>query len=148
MAPAEELLTTASIIPLAEWAEQRDTALGLSIVVVQVEPADNVATLVRDLDAIDVIVVNFPTFKDGRGFSHARLLREKYGYKGKLHATGHLIRDQYLFLDRCGFDSVDAQGADLEAALGETSVFYQPTADGRAVAPRARHGIGLSAAAE
>jgi uncharacterized protein (DUF934 family) len=63
--------------------------------------------------------VEFAKSGEGRGFSQARMLRERYGYEGELRARGALGRDQLFFLARCGFDAFDLHlGEDLEAALG------------------------------
>src|SRR6202040_857204 len=66
-----------------------------------------VAELAPYLDRLAVIVLMFPNFKDGRGYSQARLLRERHGYRGELRAAGQILRDQFLFLVRAGFDALD-----------------------------------------
>ncbi len=80
-----------------------------------------------------LIAINFPSFTDGRGFSTARLLRERYGYQGELRAVGHVIQDQLFYLRRCGFDAYDLrEGTDLEAALASLEDFttsYQAATD-------------------
>jgi uncharacterized protein (DUF934 family) len=89
----------------------------------------------------------FPTFRDGRAYSQARLLRERYQFCGELRATGQVLRDQMLFLHRAGFDAFevtkDSDAAAFAEAVHRYSVFYQPTGDGRAstlTARRARDG--------
>ncbi len=62
-------------------------------------------TLVPWLKALDLVLVEFPKFRDGRGFSIGRVLREKYGFQGDIRATGHFLPDQFLFLQQCGFTS-------------------------------------------
>jgi uncharacterized protein (DUF934 family) len=88
------------------------------------------------------VALVFPTFRDGRGYSQARLLRERYHFRGELRATGQVLRDQLLFLQRAGFDSFeltkDADAAAFAAAVCRYSVFYQPAADGRASTLTAR----------
>ncbi|MBX2807381.1 MAG: DUF934 domain-containing protein [Cellvibrionaceae bacterium] len=94
-----------------------------------------------DLDAIasallsrPLIAIDFPLFTDGRGFSLARLLRDRYGYRGDLRACGHIIRDQLCYLKRCGFNEfspADKQ-LDLNAALASLNDFseaYQTGSD-------------------
>jgi uncharacterized protein (DUF934 family) len=102
----------------------------------------NVAELAPHLDRLALVALVFPTFKDGRAFSQARLIRERYGYRGELRATGQVLRDQFLFLLRAGFDafevSKDADASAFAEVLRRYSVFYQPTGDGRATALRAR----------
>jgi uncharacterized protein (DUF934 family) len=101
-----------------------------------------VAELVPYLDRLAVVVLIFPTFKDGRAYSQARLLRERYGYHGELRATGQILRDQFLFLVRAGFDALDvAKASDVDAfaaALKRYTVFYQTAPEGRAAAARLR----------
>src|SRR5439155_14573700 len=84
-----------------------------------------------------LIALVFPKFSDGRAFSQARLLRERYGFRGELRATGQVLRDQFLFLLRAGFDAFevtkDADAAAFTDAERRYSVFYQPTGDGRPI---------------
>ena len=88
----------------------------------------------------------FPSFRDGRAYSQARLLRERHGFEGELRATGQVLRDQFLFMLRAGFDAFEViKDADAEAfaqASRRYSVFYQPTGDGRATARAARARTG------
>ena len=80
--------------------------------------------------------------RDGRAYSQARLLRETYAFRGTLRATGDVLRDQFHFLIRAGFDSFEVKKpADASAfvqAASRYSVVYQPTADGRVPALRRR----------
>ncbi|WP_259782648.1 DUF934 domain-containing protein [Aestuariispira ectoiniformans] len=140
------------LIPLAVWAEHREGLLETNTNYgVVLQPGDEVDALVADLDRLDVVVVTFPAFSDGRGFSQARLLRERHGFRGEIRAAGHIIQDQYLYLDRSGVDTLEV--ADEKAVKGwleaieEISVFYQPTGDGRLTANRLRHGGKASSAA-
>ena len=95
----------------------------------------DVAQLTPHLDRLALIALVFPAFKDGRAYSQARLLRERHGYRGELRATGDVLRDQFLFLLRAGFDAFEVKKeADAEAfaaAIARYSVFYQPTGAGR-----------------
>jgi uncharacterized protein (DUF934 family) len=101
-----------------------------------------VAELVPHLDRLALVALVFPKFKDGRAYSQARQLRERYGFRGELRATGEVLRDQFLFLDRAGFDAFevkkDADAAAFVEATSRYSVFYQPTGDGRPTVLRAR----------
>jgi uncharacterized protein (DUF934 family) len=101
-----------------------------------------VAELEPYVDRLAVIVLAFPNFKDGRGYSQARQLRERYKFAGELRATGQILRDQFLFLVRAGFDSLEVKkSADAEAfaaTLARYSVFYQPVGDTRVAAPQRR----------
>lgn len=99
---------------------------------VQLEPGQEPDVLFAHLEQIELIVINFPVFTDGRGFSYARHLREQ-GYRGELRAAGHFIRDQLTYLQRCGFDAFQmADETDLEEALeslGDFTEFYQAADD-------------------
>jgi uncharacterized protein (DUF934 family) len=102
----------------------------------------NVTDLAPFLDRLALVALVFPNFKDGRAYTQARVLRERYGFRGELRATGQVLRDQFVFLVRAGFDGLDvAKAADAEAfasALARYTVFYQPTGEGRATAARLR----------
>lgn len=101
-----------------------------------------VAELVPYLPQLALVALVFPTFRDGRAYSQARLLRERHGYRGELRATGQVLRDQFLFLVRAGFDAFevnkDADAAAFAESIARYDVFYQPTADGRTTVVRAR----------
>jgi uncharacterized protein (DUF934 family) len=103
---------------------------------------DPVESLAPEIERLQLIVLNFPKFTDGRAYSQARLLRERLGYRGELRATGAVLRDQLPFLLRCGFDSFESDQPGFAEALakGQTlfSVVYQPTLDGRATAAQLR----------
>jgi uncharacterized protein (DUF934 family) len=98
----------------------------------------DVDDLVPHLDRLAVIALVFPTFRDGRAYSQARLLMERYNYRGELRATGQVLRDQFLFMLRAGFDAFDVKKESDAQAFADTvarySVFYQPTGDGRITA--------------
>jgi uncharacterized protein (DUF934 family) len=94
--------------------------------------------LVPYLNQLAAVALVFPTFRDGRAYSQARLLRERHGYRGELRATGQVLRDQFLFMLRAGFDAFEVKkDSDAEAfanTVKRYSVFYQPTGDGRITA--------------
>ncbi len=70
-------------------------------------PAGTTADLiVPHLNRLDLVVVEFPKFRDGRGFTVARTLREKHGFKGDIRAIGHVLPDQFAALVQCGFSSI------------------------------------------
>ncbi len=98
--------------------------------------------IAENVQRFALIALEFAKFTDGRAYSYARTLRERYGYRGELRAVGHVLRDQLLFMQRCGFDSFELARADaaeaFAKALAELSVWYQPAADGRATAETLR----------
>ena len=94
--------------------------------------------LVPYLDRIAAVALVFPTFRDGRAYSQARLLRERFSWRGELRATGQVLRDQFVFMLRAGFDAFEVKKQSDAEAFAQTakrySVFYQPTGDGRLTA--------------
>jgi uncharacterized protein (DUF934 family) len=102
----------------------------------------NVSELAPYLDRLALVVLVFPNFKDGRAYSQARILRERHRFRGELRAAGHILRDQFLFLHRAGFDAFEvtkpADAAGFVETIGHYSVFYQPAADSRLPAFRRR----------
>ncbi|NWG23767.1 MAG: DUF934 domain-containing protein [Pseudorhodoplanes sp.] len=102
----------------------------------------NVEELAPYLDRLALVTLDFPKFRDGRAYSQARILRERLGFRGELRATGDVLRDQFLFLIRSGFDAFEVRKEVDALAFAEAvtrySVFYQPAADGRQTALRQR----------
>jgi uncharacterized protein (DUF934 family) len=90
--------------------------------VLRFEPGDDPGAVV--IEGVSRIEVNFPKFGDGRGYSIARLLRTRYGYRGELRAVGHITRDLLFFLERCGFDSYELrEGENPDQALASFEDF-------------------------
>jgi len=98
----------------------------------------DVDDLVPYLDRLAAVALVFPTFRDGRAYSQARLLRERFLYHGELRATGQVLRDQFVFMLRAGFDAFEVRKQADAEVFAQTakrySVFYQPTGDGRVTA--------------
>ena len=118
------------IVPLAMWHGQRDRLIARpSRLGVWLDSNEEPAAIAEDLRLFGVVAVNFPKFGDGRGYSIARLLRERYGWKGELRAFGDIWRDQLFFLAGCGFNSFALrEGEDPRealAAFGDFSETYQ-----------------------
>ena len=93
------------IVPLALWQERRAALHARGDVGVWLAPADDPAKLAADVGTLPLIAVDFPQFTDGRGYSTARLLRDRYGFKGELRAIGDVLRDQLYAYSECGFDA-------------------------------------------
>ena len=92
--------------------------------VLTVQPGDDLEALAQRLPQAERVEVHFPKFGDGRGFSIARLLRERYGYRGELRAVGHVVRDHLQPMAAVGFDAfLLKEGEDAEAALAAFSDF-------------------------
>lgn len=120
---------------------------------VRIEAGDDVKRLIPALDRVRLVEIDFPRFRDGRGFSSARILREA-GYQGEIKATGDVLVDLVWFMRRCGFDSFAPDAAfnlaDVETALGHYQYVYQDAADGAVPIwalrhPELRHGTAESA---
>ena len=108
------------IVPLELWMERRAALIARGDVGVWLAP---------DVARLPVFAVDFPQFTDGRGYSHARLLRDRYGYAGELRAIGDVQRDQLYYLSQCGFDAFairdDRDAEDALASLDDFSDGYQ-----------------------
>jgi uncharacterized protein (DUF934 family) len=118
------------IVPLAAWQAGRDALLARpGRIGVWLDGGDGPETIAGDLERLAVVAVNFPKVSDGRGYSSARLLRERYRYKGELRAIGEVLRDQLLFLEQCGFDAFalrnDQNAEDALRAFDDFSDAYQ-----------------------
>ncbi|MCB1674804.1 MAG: DUF934 domain-containing protein [Halioglobus sp.] len=116
------------VLSLDQWLALADKARSG----VQLEPGQAPAPLLEHLDDIALVVIYFPVFTDGRGFSYGRELRER-GYKGELRAAGQFLQDQLTYLRRCGFNAFQmADEAELEEArarLYDFSDQYQASID-------------------
>ena len=120
------------IVTLARYREQagqlveRYPALGVRIA------SDKLPSEIVEPQRLAVIAIEFPRFTDGRGYSVARMLRQRHGFAGELRAVGWVLRDQLRAMERCGFDAFELQpGKSLESALeafAEFSVTYQSDA--------------------
>ena len=94
------------IFPFAVWQARKAEIISThKRIGLLLQPADRVAEIVADLDYFIVIAINFPKFVDGRGYSSASLLRQRYNYQGELRAVGDVLHDQLFFMQRVGFDS-------------------------------------------
>jgi uncharacterized protein (DUF934 family) len=109
---------------------------------VRLASQETAGELAGHLAALSLVALEFPTFKDGRAYSTGRLLRERYHYKGELRAVGNVLRDQFLFMLRCGFDAFEVaseqEAGAWKKAMDEFSVWYQAAADDRQPAARLR----------
>lgn len=122
------------IVPLALWQARREELLAHpGRIGVWLDSHQGPEPVAQDLAGFALIAINFPKFTDGRGYSTARLLRHRYGYRGELRAIGDVQRDQVLYLARCGFDAFALKkGQDPRAALSAFADFseaYQNAVD-------------------
>lgn len=122
------------IVPLSVWVAQKAQLQARKDVGVWLDSDEIAEDIGEEANNFPVIGVNFPGFMDGRAFSTARILRERYGFKGELRAVGNFIRDQLCYLRRCGVNAFAFANpeADLEVAvksLADFNEYYQASVD-------------------
>jgi uncharacterized protein (DUF934 family) len=152
--PAVDALPAGKIIvPFALWKEHKPAIVASRAkedIGVWLAPDDEPADIVADFAQISVIAVDFPVFRDGRGFSIGRLLRERYQWTGELRAIGDVLRDQVRLMLRCGFDAfavrADKDIADAMKAFDDFTVQYQGAFDDPSPLFRRRAATAASAA--
>lgn len=131
-APADLPSGQPAIVPLALWLAGRDALLERGEIGVWLKPADDPDLLAGDCRSLPLIAIDFPQFTDGRGYSIARILREKHGFADELRAIGDVLRDQLYYLRQCGFNAfavrADGDLADALNGLTDFSDNYQATA--------------------
>ncbi len=117
-------------ITLVQWKEGvRPEAAHFALFIPNTE---DIAPLADAVSSAAAIILTFPTFMDGRAYSQARMLRERFGFRGEIRARGAIVPDQALFMARAGFTTLeigDADPAPFLDALAAYSVFYQYAAD-------------------
>jgi len=133
------------IISLTRFQTEGEALLGEGRAVgVRVESHEEVEALAYDLPQLAVVALAFPKFGDGRAYSSARLLRERFNFKREVRAVGDALREQAGYMVRCGFDAFEpADGstlADWERATQRYRHVYQRSSDGRAPASAERGG--------
>jgi uncharacterized protein (DUF934 family) len=122
------------IVSLKRWQAERDTLSrrngGIGV---RLAGSDSPEAIKDDLARLQVVALEFSQFKDGRSYSLARLLRERYGFKGQIRAVGDVLHDQLFFMRRCGVDAfelrADRPAEDALRAFKAFSVTYQAAAD-------------------
>jgi len=123
-----------ALIPLAVWQARRGelaARVARDELGVWLDAGEGPEDIADDLAHFAVIAVNFPKFTDGRGYSTAALLRTRYGYSGELRAIGEVLRDQFNYMTRSGFDALQPRAgrytdAQLEAAVASITDFTEP----------------------
>jgi uncharacterized protein (DUF934 family) len=138
------------IVTLEQWQDGRERLRGHNgHLGLRLRSDQSPAQIADDLQHFDLVALEFPRFGDGRAYSYARLLRERYGFKGELRAVGNVLRDQLAFMVRCGFDSFEvANDKAVEAwreAMAEFTQWYQPTGNSRASLGALRRGASHKA---
>lgn len=141
--PAEGAL----LLSLEQWQQWRTKLIERGARVgVRLASDQHPEALADDTDRLSMIALEFPSFRDGRAYSYARLLRDRFGYAGELRAVGDVLPDQLLYMQRVGFDAFEIDSDDpvavYEDAINEFGVVYQPAGDDRIPALRLRHTRG------
>jgi uncharacterized protein (DUF934 family) len=121
------------IVSLERWQQQQDIQDRKDIGILIKNDTD-LSAVAQEITKQPLIAIDFPVFMDGRGFSLARLLRERYKFEGEIRAVGHVIRDQLCYLKRCGFNafSFTDESVNLKDALASLNDFteaYQTSVD-------------------
>ncbi len=124
----------AVIVSLERWLNEsvelrkRNEHIGVSL-----RNDQSPSQIIDDLEAVSLVQLDFPAYTDGRAYSAARLLRQRYGFKGEIRAAGNVLRDQYPLMLRCGFDSfIVNEGIDVAAWQASAEAIgtpYQTAAD-------------------
>ena len=123
------------IVPFDYWRNYREMpARHKGRIAVCLNGDDSLEDFSDSLGSFELIALEFPKFTDGRSYSHARLLRDRFGFKGEIRAVGDVLRDQLFFMQRCGIDSFqlreDKNPEDALKGLSDYTVKYQTAADG------------------
>jgi uncharacterized protein (DUF934 family) len=123
------------VVSLKRFIAEGDALSAGRKVGVLIQPDESVEDLAYDLPRLAVVALTFPKYRDGRAYSSARLLRERYKYAGEIRAVGDVLREQAQHMVRCGFDAFEpADGSDPEAWLKAAHRYrhvYQRAADTR-----------------
>lgn len=130
----ETLPEGAIVVSLKRFQAERDALLARNTpLAIRLTADQSPEALAADVHHFALIELEFPKFKDGRGYSWARQLRQRLGFNGELRAVGEVLRDQWLFMSRCGIDAFEVRPGtrieDFHAAMAEQTVFYQPASD-------------------
>jgi len=130
IADDEEVANGDITLSLSRWNKEKSTlANHQGNIGIRVSPADNVSEIADDLKDINLVAVELPAFTDGRAFSHARLLRSRYGYEGEIRAIGSYMADQAFYLQRVGVNAFELENTEelsaILSTLNDFTVKYQ-----------------------
>jgi uncharacterized protein (DUF934 family) len=134
VADDEPLPEGAIVVSLKRWQAERETLAARNEPLgVRLTSEQSPEALGQDIHHFALIELEFPKFRDGRGYSWARVLRQRLGFAGEIRAVGDVLRDQWLYMSRVGVDAFEVRPGtrieDFRAALAEQTVFYQPASD-------------------
>lgn len=125
IADDEEITNGDITVSLGRWNKEKSAlANHQGNIGIRIAPADDAAEIADDLKSINLVAVELPAFTDGRAFSHARLLRSRYGYQGEIRAIGNYMADQAFYLQRVGVNAFEFNNAEeLSTALSTLNDF-------------------------
>ena len=133
---APSIITLARLQAEADTLTSRSAPLGVILHadgLGKTDQGEDARALAPYVDMLTLIAIHFPTYRNGRGYSAARVLRQEFGFSGELRATGDVLYDQWAMMNRCGINAFElAKDISLDTfktALGELSGAYQPAAD-------------------
>lgn len=120
--PAQDILVSLDV-----WQQQREAILAHHYKKgVMLKPDQHPEAIANDFSQLDLIALDFPAFADGRGYSYAALLRQRFGFTGELRATGDVFKDNMFYLKRCGFNSFAVRAdKDINVALQGLNTFSE-----------------------
>jgi len=105
-------------VTYGRWQNERDTLIARGDIGLRLQATDTAEAIADDLKYFELIAIEFTKFNDGRGFTQARLLRERFHYEGEIRAVGTFLRDQLYYMKRCGFNAFEfANDLNLTEAL-------------------------------
>lgn len=113
------------IVPLKFWQNYREEIADYNgNIALWLDSDESVEQIAGELPGMSLVALNFPVFSDGRSYSNARELRQRYDFKGEIRAIGDVLRDQLYYMSRCGFDAFELrQDQDPEVCLQAFSDF-------------------------
>jgi uncharacterized protein (DUF934 family) len=122
------------IVSLKRWRAEREALVGAGLTVgVRLPNTEDVTTLAAEITGQPLIALDIPKFSDGRAYSQARVLRERYGYKGEIRALGDVAKDQLFHMSRCGINAFELRASEdpqeCLRAFGDYDLAYQKAAD-------------------
>jgi uncharacterized protein (DUF934 family) len=149
----EEALPEGSIIvTLERWNKEKDALLARKGKLgIRLKSGEDPSQIADQLAHFDLVALEFPVYRNGRAFSYANLLRERYEYKGEVRAVGNVLRDQFYFMVRVGFDALEV-GDEItleifQESIGSFTHNYQPSADQKPSVLSLRQRLAANAAA-
>lgn len=143
-AASQEVPAGKVIVPLSVWLAQKESLQQRSDIGVWLDSGELASELGDDAKNLPLVAVHFPLFMDGRGFSTARLLRERFGFAGELRAIGYFLRDQLCYLKRCGVNAFEFTHNEISLedaleSLNDFTEYYQASVDQPLPLFRRRH---------